>query len=295
MIKTIDLNFQGIKSTVACFLLKINKELALIECGPESCLKNLKSEIKKNGESAENIKHVFLTHIHLDHAGAAWWFAKNGANIYVHPFGKSHLINPEKLIASAKMIYGKSMNELWGSIEGIDENKVIPVKDKEKIEINHVEIKALHTPGHAKHHISWVIGDSVFTGDVAGAKINNGPLVPACPPPDINVEEWEKSLEIIKKENPKFLYFTHFGKFSYKENEIINLQNTLKEWLIWVKKNKDQNETVLIEKFKVYIKKSLKSKLVDDQTIEQYCIANPPYMSILGLKRVLIKKNYDKA
>ena len=103
------------------------------------------------------------------------------------------------------------------------------------------------------------------------------------------------SLEIIKKENPKFLYFTHFGKFSYKENEIINLQNTLKEWLIWVKKNRDQNETILIEKFKVYIKKSLKSKLVDDQTIEQYCIANPPYMSILGLKRVLIKKNYDKA
>ena len=102
-------------------------------------------------------------------------------------------------------------------------------------------------------------------------------------------------MEIIKKENPKFLYFTHFGKFSYKENEIINLQNTLKEWLIWVKKNKDQNETVLIEKFNVYIKKSLKSKLVDDQTIEQYCIANPPYMSILGLKRVLIKKNYDKA
>ena len=94
MIKTIDLNFQGMKSTVACFLLKINKELALIECGPESCLKNLKSEIKKNGENAENIKHVFLTHIHLDHAGAAWWFAKNGANIYVHPFGKSHLINP---------------------------------------------------------------------------------------------------------------------------------------------------------------------------------------------------------
>ena len=135
MIKTIDLNFQGIKSTVACFLLKINKELALIECGPESCLKNLKSEIKKNGESAENIKHVFLTHIHLDHAGAAWWFAKNGANIYVHPFGKSHLINPEKLIASAKIIYGKSMNKLWGNIEGIDENKVIPVNDKEKIKI----------------------------------------------------------------------------------------------------------------------------------------------------------------
>ena len=100
---------------------------------------------------------------------------KNGANIYVHPFGKSHLINPEKLIASAKMIYGKSMNKLWGNIEGIDENKVIPVKDKEKIEINHIEIKALHTPGHAKHHISWVIGDSVFTGDVVGAKINNGP------------------------------------------------------------------------------------------------------------------------
>tara|TARA_Y100000741_G_scaffold203443_1_gene154684 strand:+ start:1651 stop:2538 length:888 start_codon:yes stop_codon:yes gene_type:complete len=295
MIKTIDLNFQGIKSTVACFLLKINKELALIECGPESCLKNLKNEIKKNGEDVKNIKHVFLTHIHLDHAGAAWWFAKQGANIYVHPFGERHLVNPEKLLSSAEIIYGDNMKRLWGNIKGIDKNKVISVNDKERIKINDVEIKALHTPGHAKHHISWVIGDSIFTGDVAGAKINHGPLVPACPPPDINIEEWGKSLEIIKKENPKYLYFTHFGKFSYKKSEVIDLQNTLKEWLKWVKKNEDIKEPILIEKFKKYFNKSLKNKLIDEETIEQYCIANPPYMSILGLKRVLMKKKYDKA
>jgi len=295
MIKTIDLNFQGIKSTVACFLLKINKELALIECGPESCLKNLKNEIKKNGEDVKNIKHVFLTHIHLDHAGAAWWFAKQGANIYVHPFGERHLVNPEKLLSSAEIIYGDNMKRLWGNIKGIDKNKVISVNDKERIKINDVVIKALHTPGHAKHHISWVIGDSIFTGDVAGAKINHGPLVPACPPPDINIEEWGKSLEIIKKENPKYLYFTHFGKFSYKKSEVIDLQNTLKEWLKWVKKNEDIKEPILIEKFKKYFNKSLKNKLIDEETIEQYCIANPPYMSILGLKRVLMKKKYDKA
>ena len=295
MIKTIDLNFQGIKSTVACFLLKINKELALIECGPESCLKNLKNEIKKNGEDVKNIKHVFLTHIHLDHAGAAWWFAKQGANIYVHPFGERHLVNPEKLLSSAEIIYGDNMKRLWGNIKGIDKNKVISVNDKERIKINDVEIKALHTPGHAKHHISWVMGDSIFTGDVAGAKINHGPLVPACPPPDINIEEWGKSLEIIKKENPKYLYFTHFGKFSYKKSEVIDLQNTLKEWLKWVKKNEDIKEPILIEKFKKYFNKSLKNKLIDEETIEQYCIANPPYMSILGLKRVLMKKKYDKA
>ena len=294
MIKTIDLNFQGIKSTVACFLLKINKELALIECGPESCLKHLKNEIKKNGEDVRNIKHVFLTHIHLDHAGAAWWFAKNGANIYVHPFGERHLVNPEKLISSAEIIYGNNMKRLWGDIKAINENKVIPVKDKERIKINDMEIKALHTPGHAKHHISWVIGDSIFTGDVVGAKINNGPLVPACPPPDINIKEWEKSLEIIKKENPKYLYFTHFGKFSYNESEVVDLQNTLKEWLTWVKKNEDIGEPILIEKFESYINKSLKNKLIDDETIEQYYIANPPYMSILGLKRVLMKNKYDK-
>ena len=294
MIKTIDLNFQGIKSTVACFLLKINKELALIECGPESCLKNLKNEVRKNGEDIKKIKHVFLTHIHLDHAGAAWWFAKNGANIYVHPFGERHLVNPEKLISSAEIIYGNNMKRLWGDIKAINENKVIPVKDKERIKINDMEIKALHTPGHAKHHISWVIGDSIFTGDVVGAKINNGPLVPACPPPDINIKDWEKSLEIIKKENPKHLYFTHFGKFSYNEREVVDLQNTLKEWLIWVKKNEDIGEPILIEKFESYINKSLKNKLIDDETIEQYYIANPPYMSILGLKRVLMKNKYDK-
>ena len=186
------------------------------------------------------------------------------------------------------------MKRLWRDIKAINENKVIPVKDKERIKINDMEIKALHTPGHAKHHISWVIGDSIFTGDVVGAKINNGPLVPACPPPDINIKEWEKSLEIIKKENPKYLYFTHFGKFSYNEREVMDLQNTLKEWLIWVKKNEDIGEPILIEKFESYINKSLKNKLIDDETIEQYYIANPPYMSILGLKRVLMKNKYDK-
>ena len=256
--------------------------------------KHLKNEIKKNGEDVRNIKHVFLTHIHLDHAGAAWWFAKNGANIYVHPFGERHLVNPEKLISSAEIIYGNNMKRLWGDIKAVNENKVIPVKDKERIKINDMEIKALHTPGHAKHHISWVIGDSIFTGDVVGAKINNGPLMPACPPPDINIKEWEKSLEIIKKENPKHLYFTHFGKFSYNEREVVDLQNTLKEWLIWVKKNEDIGEPILIEKFESFINKSLKNKLIDDETIEQYYIANPPYMSILGLKRVLMKNKYDK-
>ena len=133
MIKIIDINFQGFKSAVACFLIKSEANLILVETGPSNSYSQIEKKILELGEDINKIKHVFVTHIHLDHSGGAWRFAKNGANIYVHPKGATHLENPEKLIASATRIYGDKMDKLWGKVEKIDSKRIYRVKDNEFI------------------------------------------------------------------------------------------------------------------------------------------------------------------
>ena len=145
MIKIIDINFQGFNSAVACFLIKSENNLILIETGPSNSYSKIKKRMIALGEDINKINHVFVTHIHLDHSGGAWRFAKNGAIIYVHPKGAPHLENPEKLIASATIIYGNKMEKLWGKVDKIDKNQIYSVRDNEEIKIDNYSFKALYT------------------------------------------------------------------------------------------------------------------------------------------------------
>jgi glyoxylase-like metal-dependent hydrolase (beta-lactamase superfamily II) len=211
MVHIIDLKFQGATESIAAFLLETEMGPILFETGPFSTFQTLNNEIEKIGYTISDIKHVFISHIHFDHAGAAWKFAEHGANIYVHPAGLPHLHNPEKLWGSAVRIYGASMEKLWGVMEPISLERLIPLTHLDIISLGEFEIKALHTPGHAIHHIAFSVNDMVFGGDVAGVCIGDGPVVPPCPPPDIHIEDWCSSIELIRKVNPKLLYITHFG------------------------------------------------------------------------------------
>ena len=152
MIKIIDINFQGFDLAVACFLIKSKNNLILVETGPSNSYSTIKKQMKALGEDINKISHVFVTHIHLDHSGGAWRFAKNGAIIYVHPKGAPHLENPEKLITSATRIYGNKMDQLWGKVDKIDTNQIYSVKDREKIKIDNYCFKSLYTPGHASYN-----------------------------------------------------------------------------------------------------------------------------------------------
>ena len=167
MVKIIDIQFLGVKSAIACFLIKSSKGLIMIETGPSTSYNIISQELTNLGYNIKDVKHVFVTHIHLDHSGGAWKFAKNGAKIYVHPCGAQHLENPQKLIESATKIYGDKMDFLWGKIQKIDKKKIQTVEHKEKIIIGDTTIESLHTPGHAEHHIALKINDEIFTGDVA--------------------------------------------------------------------------------------------------------------------------------
>ena len=293
MVKIIDIQFLGVKSAIACFLIKSSKGLVMIETGPSTSYKIISQELNNLGYNIKDVKHVFITHIHLDHSGGAWKFAENGAKIYVHPNGAKHLKNPQKLIESATKIYGNKMDFLWGKIKKIDKKKIQTVEHKEKIIIGDTIIKSLHTPGHAEHHIAWKINDEIFAGDVAGAKIFNGPVLPACPPPEIDLEKWENSIDIIIKENPKCLYLTHFGKTKDVDNHLKDLKKILWDWAKWIKKNNDKFDDVdtLTEKFKNYVNNFLKNLNLSENLINQYYTANPPYMSVSGLLRYWNKKN----
>ena len=147
MIQTLDLHFLDIDHAIAAFLVETSDGPVLIETGPHSTFEVLTTALQKHGYTPEDIKHVMLTHIHFDHAGAAWAFAKTGAKIYVHPFGAPHLAEPSKLYNSAKQIYGDEMERLWGTMKNIDPSLLISPEDNEVITIGKTHFKALYTLG----------------------------------------------------------------------------------------------------------------------------------------------------
>lgn len=292
MIHVLDLHFLTFDHAIAAFLIPTSEGPVLIETGPYSTFPQLESAIKQTGYTIEDIKHVLLTHIHFDHAGAAWAFAKTGAKIYVHPFGAPHLAAPQKLYESARMIYGDDMDRLWGAMESIDPKQIYETQHLEELHFGNLSITALHTPGHAKHHIAWQMGDTLFTGDVAGVKIEQGPVVPPCPPPDINLEDWEESLDLILSREIHRFYLTHFGEITDCKSHIADLKSMLLDWSLFIKKHWEQGLSAdeLTPLFSVYTKEQLLTMGVSELGTQQYEAANPSWMSVAGLIRYWKKK-----
>src|SRR5207244_3211377 len=155
---------------------------------PEA-LRKIQSAIEKSVQSyaPEDVRHVFLSHIHFDHAGAAWRFAGT-ATVYVHPRGAPHLIDPTKLVESATRIFGDDMERLWGKIAPVPAARVKILEDNEVVRVPPFEIRAIATPGHASHHHVYHWDDNIFGGDIAGVRIGNGPPIPPFVPPELHVD-----------------------------------------------------------------------------------------------------------
>lgn len=211
-IHTLDLRFQGIPGLIASFLVESGGEYALIETGPGSTLETLRAAIRAAGVDEAAIRKVFVTHVHLDHAGAAGWFAQQGATLYCHPNAVRHLIDPSKLIDSARMVYGAQMDALWGDMLPAPAERVVALKDNERVPLGGVEIIAWDTPGHARHHHAFVIGDVCFTGDVAGMRLEHSRyLSVTAAPPQFDPVAYVQSLDRLAAADFKTLYLTHFG------------------------------------------------------------------------------------
>jgi glyoxylase-like metal-dependent hydrolase (beta-lactamase superfamily II) len=293
MLYNIDLKFLGISQAIGCYIIKTEEGLVLVETGPYSTFAELTRQIEGLGFRLSDVKKVLLTHIHLDHAGAAWAFAEYGADIYVHPIGYKHLADPSKLMESAKRIYKEDMDRLWGKMEAIPQNQLFAIEDGAAIEFGDNLFIAHHTPGHAVHHIAWQLDDMLFTGDVGGVKIGeDGMAVPPCPPPDINIEDWQDSIDKIRKMPVETLYLTHYGKVTNKLMHLAQLEETLLSWANWMKPKFDAGSSVedITPEFMEFVKGQLAGFGLDNDRLAQYEAANPSFMSVAGLLRYWKKK-----
>ncbi|WP_045113401.1 MBL fold metallo-hydrolase [Microscilla marina] len=292
MIHVIDLHFLKNNETIAAFLVETSVGPVLIETGPYSTFSHLQKGVEEAGFKLDDIRHVLLSHIHFDHAGAAWALAEKGAQIYVHPFGAKHIAEPGKLTESARKIYQDQMDVLWGDIRPIDKALIHETADQEELTVGDCTFKAWHTPGHASHHIAWQLGDAVFTGDVAGVRIGRGPVVAPCPPPDINIEQWETSINTLRALKPAKMYLTHYGCVTDYAPHLDQLEKGLHEYAAYVKELMHEGIELpkMIQKFEAFAAKPLVELGFSKEEVAQYNAANPAFMSVTGLMRYWKKK-----
>jgi glyoxylase-like metal-dependent hydrolase (beta-lactamase superfamily II) len=238
-IEIIDLNFMDTEHVIASFLLLGDDSAALVEIGPTTCLGSLTGGLKDHGVSLEEVRQVFLTHIHLDHAGASGHLAEllPNATFYVHEVGYPHLVDPSKLLKSATRIYGERMDELWGEARPVPEDRLEALKGGEELEVVGGVLAAHYTPGHAYHHLAYLEPDSgaLFAGDVAGIRLPGQSYVrPPTPPPEIDLEAWVRSIEEMRQIAPRSLCPTHFGRFDDVERHLGELEQRLQSWVLFV-------------------------------------------------------------
>lgn len=292
-IHTIDLNFQETSQTIAAYLVEGSSGLALIETGPGSTLPTLLDQLTKLGFQAADIQHVLLTHIHFDHAGAAGWWAQNGATVYVHYFGAKHLISPERLIASATRIYGDQMDFLWGDILAAPTENVVELYDGNQIEIGDLHFEAIETPGHASHHHVFQLDDIAFTGDVAGIKLVGQPLldIPA-PPPEFDLEVWQASIDKLLTRELKTLYPTHFGKVENTQSHLTAVRQLVETCAHFVREQMEAGvaRDSLVELYTDWNHGRAHTLNLTAESIHKYDITNPLYMSVDGIMRYWRKK-----
>ncbi len=285
-VRLLDLRFQ-VEGTIGAFLVRTSAGPVLVETGPESLWDHLEAAVHAEGFALEDIRHVLVTHIHLDHAGAAWRLARHGARIHVHPAGAPHLQDPTKLLKSATRIYGDAMDRLWGRLEPIPADRLVPVADGETVRIGEAAFQALHTPGHAVHHITWRLDDGLFTGDVGGIRIGSGPAIPPFPPPDIDLAAWLLSIGRMREARPRTVFPTHFGIKRDGAAHLDSLEENLHRIAGWVRDRATPgaSEEALVPPFQAFMHDLLAGHGLTEAEIQDYEIADPAFMSVHGLVR----------
>ncbi len=287
---TLDLNFQGRSQAIAAYLIRSGDAVVLVESGPGSTVPGLEVGLASEGLSPRDVTHLLLTHIHLDHAGAAGWLARQGADDYVHPVGAPHMLNPEKLIASATRIYGDRMDSLWGEFLPVPEEKLHVVQDLEELEIGNLRFRAINTPGHAEHHYAYIFEDICFTGDVGGVRIPGFQYL-RCPmvPPELNLERWHESINRLRGEKFTRIAPTHFGIYDDPGWQLREMEKGLYDAERWIEKMmaEDPNPPIeaLRESFTTWMVEQGAAFGLSEDVVKAYGLANPPGMSADGLLR----------
>jgi glyoxylase-like metal-dependent hydrolase (beta-lactamase superfamily II) len=244
---------------------------ALFDCGPSTCIGALVNGLRTRGLELRDVRHLLLSHIHLDHAGAAGVLVREHPALQVHVsgVGAPHLVNPSRLEASARRLYGDTFDDFWGELAPVPEENVHVVRDRV------LGLECFPTPGHASHHVSYLDGDgTLYAGDAAGVRIlPHSAVLPPTPPPEFDLDIWVRTLEVIDERAPERLALIHFGVAEDVGRHLDELRDRLEEWVAL--------EGVSEDEF---------AAIAGREADESYARAMPYWQSYAGLKRYWEKR-----
>jgi glyoxylase-like metal-dependent hydrolase (beta-lactamase superfamily II) len=270
-LRLVDVKHLGRERVIGAWLV----DGCLIDPGPASSLDGLLA-----GLGEEVPERILLTHIHLDHAGATGTLAQRwpDAEVWVHERGAPHVADPSKLLASATRIYGDDMDRLWGEVVAVPEERIRVLSGEEQ-RIDGWRVA--YTPGHASHHVSYLheATGTAFVGDVAGVRIGAGPVVPPTPPPDIDLDAWARSIDLVERWAPERLAVTHFGAHEDVGPHLDALRGALRGFADWAR---DGDADDFAERVRAHIEMR-----TDEVTAAEYEQACPPETLWPGLDRAL--------
>lgn len=280
MIEPIDLLHLGAPQSIGAYLVGTDDGLALFDCGPTTCLPALVAGLAERGVGLADVRHILLSHIHLDHAGAAGAIVRDHPHVQVHvsEVGAPHVVDPSRLEASARRLYGTTFDRLWGELTPVPEANVHVVGDEV------LGLACFPTPGHAWHHVSYLHADgTLYSGDVAGCRFAPGSFVlPPLPPPEIDLDAWDASIDEIERRAPERLALIHFGVHDDVRDHLGRLRATLHRWAGWSAEGLDE------EAFAEAVRDDIAAS--GDADAEHYLDVVPAWHAYRGLERYWRKR-----
>ena len=237
----IDLLHLGRERVIGVYLLDTDDGPALFDCGPSSTIEALDAGLRSHGVALEDVRHLLLSHIHLDHAGGAGSLVRRHPDltVWVSSIGRPHLVDPSRLEASARRLYGDLFDGLWGALAPVPEESV-RVADGDVLGWD-----AFPTAGHASHHVSYLRDGTLLAGDAAGVRMPGASYVlPVSPPPDLDVEKWHETVAEIRARTPERLGLIHFGEHDDVGAHLDRLERELDRWAERVEAGMSQDDFV---------------------------------------------------
>jgi glyoxylase-like metal-dependent hydrolase (beta-lactamase superfamily II) len=270
----LDLHHQGDERVIGVYLLETEDGPGLLDCGPTTCVPALKERLAEQGLALGDLRHLLLSHIHLDHAGAAGVLVREhpGLQVHVSGVGAPHLVDPSRLERSARRLYGDEFDTLWGELAPIPEQNVHIVGESV------LGLACFPSPGHANHHVCYFAADgTLYAGDAAGVRIVPGRyIIPVSPPPEVDLEAWERTIDEIELRGPERLALIHFGVVETPRDHLRRLRRELRVWAQRVRQGMTEEEFI----------EAARADLADeDDDAPYYERAAPFWQSYAGLKR----------
>jgi glyoxylase-like metal-dependent hydrolase (beta-lactamase superfamily II) len=277
----IDLHHQGAERVIGSYLLETDDGPALFDCGPTTALERLKAGLRDRGLELADLRHLLLSHIHLDHAGAAGVLVREhpGLTVHVSEIGAPHLIDPTRLEASARRLYGDTFDALWGELAPV------PAENVRVVGTEVVGLECFPTPGHASHHVSYLHSDgTLYAGDAAGVRLQPAQTVlPPTPPPDFDLETWQRTLGELERRSPLRLALVHFGIAEDATRHLGELRERLSQWVERVVAGATEQE------FSAAARADVAAE--SEAEVETYERAMPFWQSYAGLRRYVDKRS----